>query len=178
MGTVFGAHPASHGKIAGVACHFFADGGNTQCWNSIAGSKVNRAGQVSDCSCFIAIADGHHDGHRVVVGPFVDAVGRRGGAGGRAVDMAVAAAASSQDQVGVAQIIEEARQAQSVHAFIRNRIADLDAGIAESLRILYGGSMNPGNAADLIAQPDIDGALVGGAALQADSFGRIIQFTT
>ena len=66
-------------------------------------------------------------------------------------------------------------QAQSVHAFIRNRIADQDAGIAASLRILYGGSMNPGNAADLIAQPDIDGGLIGGASLKADDFLAIIN---
>jgi triosephosphate isomerase len=66
-------------------------------------------------------------------------------------------------------------QAQSVHAFIRNRIANLDAGIAESLRILYGGSMNPSNAADLIAQPDIDGGLIGGASLKADDFLAIIN---
>ena len=66
-------------------------------------------------------------------------------------------------------------QAQSVHAFIRNRVANLDAGIAESLRILYGGSMNPGNAADLIAQTDIDGGLIGGASLKADDFLAIIN---
>ena len=66
-------------------------------------------------------------------------------------------------------------QAQSVHAFIRNRIANLDAGIAESLRILYGGSMNPSNAADLIAQPDIDGGLIGGASLKAEDFLAIIN---
>jgi triosephosphate isomerase len=66
-------------------------------------------------------------------------------------------------------------QAQNVHAFIRNRIANLDAGIAESLRILYGGSMNPGNAADLIAQPDIDGGLIGGASLKAEDFLAIIN---
>ncbi len=66
-------------------------------------------------------------------------------------------------------------QAQSVHTFIRNRVANRDAGIAESLRILYGGSMNPGNAADLIAQPDIDGGLIGGASLKADDFLAIIN---
>ncbi len=66
-------------------------------------------------------------------------------------------------------------QAQSVHAFIRNKIAGLDAGIAESLQILYGGSMNPGNAAELIAQPDIDGGLIGGASLKADDFLAIIN---
>ena len=61
-------------------------------------------------------------------------------------------------------------QAQEVHAFIRNKIAALDTGVAEGLRILYGGSMNPGNAADLLAQPDIDGGLIGGASLKADDF--------
>lgn len=61
-------------------------------------------------------------------------------------------------------------QAQEVHAFIRNKIAGLDAGIAEGLRILYGGSMNPGNAAELRSQPDIDGGLIGGASLKAEDF--------
>lgn len=62
------------------------------------------------------------------------------------------------------------QQAQEVHAFIRSKIAQQDAGIAEGLRILYGGSMNAGNAADLRAQKDIDGGLIGGASLKADDF--------
>ncbi len=66
-------------------------------------------------------------------------------------------------------------QAQEVHAFIRGKIAALDAGVAEGLRILYGGSMNPGNAAELIAQPDIDGGLIGGASLKADDFLTICK---
>lgn len=61
-------------------------------------------------------------------------------------------------------------QAQEVHALIRNKITQLDAGIAASLRILYGGSVKPGNAATLFAQQDIDGGLIGGAALDAESF--------
>lgn len=61
-------------------------------------------------------------------------------------------------------------QAQEVHAFIRTKIAAQDAGIAEGVRILYGGSMNPGNAAELRAQPDIDGGLIGGASLKAADF--------
>jgi len=61
-------------------------------------------------------------------------------------------------------------QAQEVHAFIRGKIAEQDAGIAEGLRILYGGSMNPGNAAELRSQPDIDGGLIGGASLKPDDF--------
>ena len=60
--------------------------------------------------------------------------------------------------------------AQEVHAYIREKIAGLDAGVAEGLRILYGGSMNAGNAADLMAQPDIDGGLIGGASLKAEDF--------
>lgn len=66
--------------------------------------------------------------------------------------------------------------AQPVHAAIRARIAErFDAETAEGTRILYGGSVKPGNAAELLAQPDIDGALVGGASLKADSFLAIAQ---
>ena len=61
-------------------------------------------------------------------------------------------------------------QAQEVHAMIRARIARDDAGIAAGLRIQYGGSMKPNNAKELMAQPDIDGGLIGGAALVAADF--------
>jgi len=61
-------------------------------------------------------------------------------------------------------------QAEDVHGFIRGRVAAHDATVAEGLRILYGGSMKPGNAAELIAKPDIDGGLIGGAALKAEDF--------
>ncbi|MDP2195462.1 MAG: triose-phosphate isomerase [Rhodocyclaceae bacterium] len=64
-------------------------------------------------------------------------------------------------------------QAQEVHALIRNRVAREDAGVAAGLRILYGGSMKPGNARELMAQPDIDGGLIGGAALVATDFAAI-----
>jgi len=68
-------------------------------------------------------------------------------------------------------------QAQEAHAFIRKLAVDLyEKDIADGLRILYGGSVKPANVDELMAQPDIDGALVGGAALDADSFGRIINF--
>jgi len=61
-------------------------------------------------------------------------------------------------------------QAQEVHAFIRGRLAALDAAVADRVRILYGGSMNAGNAAELLAMPDIDGGLIGGAALKPADF--------
>ena len=61
-------------------------------------------------------------------------------------------------------------QAQQVHAFIRTKLAALDAAVADKVQILYGGSMNPGNAAELLAMPDIDGGLIGGASLKADDF--------
>jgi triosephosphate isomerase (TIM) len=64
-------------------------------------------------------------------------------------------------------------QAQEVHAFIRERIATCSADVAQSLRILYGGSMKPENAAELMAKPDIDGGLIGGAALNAGDFLNI-----
>lgn len=61
-------------------------------------------------------------------------------------------------------------QAQDVHAFLRQRIAGKSAGVAEQMRILYGGSMKPGNAAELMANTDIDGGLIGGASLKASDF--------
>lgn len=61
-------------------------------------------------------------------------------------------------------------QAQEVHAFLRSQLAKEDARIAGSTRIVYGGSVKPGNAAELFAQTDIDGGLIGGAALQAADF--------
>lgn len=68
-------------------------------------------------------------------------------------------------------------QAQEVHGWIRERLASLAGyGVADSLRILYGGSVKPDNVAELMGQTDIDGALVGGASLKADSFERIVRF--
>ena len=61
-------------------------------------------------------------------------------------------------------------QAQDVHAFIRGRLAAASPAVADQVRVLYGGSMNPKNAAELVAQPDIDGGLIGGAALKAADF--------
>jgi triosephosphate isomerase len=61
-------------------------------------------------------------------------------------------------------------QAQSVHAFIRDKISALNVIIADQLRILYGGSVKGSNAAELFAQRDIDGGLVGGASLTAEDF--------
>ena len=62
------------------------------------------------------------------------------------------------------------QQAQSVHAFIRDKISALNVIIADQLRILYGGSVKGSNAAELFAQSDIDGGLVGGASLTAEDF--------
>jgi triosephosphate isomerase len=65
-------------------------------------------------------------------------------------------------------------QAQEVHAFIRGRIGARDARIAAATRILYGGSVKAGNAAELFAMPDVDGGLIGGASLKADEFLTIL----
>jgi triosephosphate isomerase len=68
-------------------------------------------------------------------------------------------------------------QAQEVHQFIRKWIEEnFNTGTANQVRILYGGSVKPDNAADLMSQADIDGALVGGASLKADSFVPIMHF--
>ncbi|HEY5791593.1 MAG TPA: triose-phosphate isomerase [Gammaproteobacteria bacterium] len=66
-------------------------------------------------------------------------------------------------------------QAQAVHAFIRERVAARDAGVAAGLRLLYGGSVKGANAAELFAMPDIDGGLIGGAALDAEEFLTICR---
>ena len=67
-------------------------------------------------------------------------------------------------------------QAQEAHAFVRSLIAELyGADPAAKIRIQYGGSVKPGNAAELMSQPDIDGALIGGAALEPQSFLDIIK---
>ena len=68
-------------------------------------------------------------------------------------------------------------QAQEAHAFIRSLVAGLyDQGVAGAIRILYGGSVKPENVKGLMSRPDIDGALVGGASLKADSFAAIVNF--
>jgi triosephosphate isomerase len=67
--------------------------------------------------------------------------------------------------------------AQEAVTFIRRRLADAaGAEAAEAVRILYGGSVRPDNIDELMAQPDIDGVLVGGASLKVDSFARIVRF--
>ena len=64
--------------------------------------------------------------------------------------------------------------AQEACALIRSLLRELGGDVADAIRIQYGGSVNPGNAADLLAQPDIDGALVGGASLKADQFAAVV----
>jgi triosephosphate isomerase len=68
-----------------------------------------------------------------------------------------------------------AQQAQDVHAFIRGKLAALEAGVAGGLRILYGGSVKASNAKEIFAQPDVDGGLIGGASLQAEEFLAIAR---
>jgi len=69
------------------------------------------------------------------------------------------------------------QQAEEVHAFIREQLGQItNRQVSEEVRIQYGGSVNPDNISDLMVQPDIDGALVGGASLKAESFSRIVKF--
>jgi triosephosphate isomerase len=68
-------------------------------------------------------------------------------------------------------------QAQEVHRYIRDWLAkNLGPDVRDAVRILYGGSVKPDNISELIAQPDIDGALIGGASLKADSFFSIVRY--
>jgi triosephosphate isomerase (TIM) len=101
-----------------------------------------------------------------IVGEQLDAVVRHSGIG------ALAAAVVAYEPVwaiGTGRTATPA-QAQAVHAFIRGKLAAVDATIASSLRVLYGGSVKPANAAELFAQADIDGGLIGGASLVAEDF--------
>ena len=67
-------------------------------------------------------------------------------------------------------------QAQETHAFIRSLLVKMfDETVARRVRIQYGGSVKPANARELMSQPDVDGALVGGASLEARSFGDIVK---
>jgi triosephosphate isomerase len=67
-------------------------------------------------------------------------------------------------------------QAQEAHAFVRGVLAEVfDGTIAQGIRIQYGGSMKPDNAVELMAQPDVDGGLIGGASLQPESFFAIVS---
>jgi triosephosphate isomerase len=69
-----------------------------------------------------------------------------------------------------------AEQAQEAHAFIRRTLGEIsDEAAADKIRIQYGGSVKPDNARTLMTQPDIDGALVGGASLDPRSFAQIVQ---
>ena len=68
-------------------------------------------------------------------------------------------------------------QAQETHEYIRSLMNQtFDKALAQSVRILYGGSVKPANVSELMAMPDIDGALVGGASLDAESFSQIVKF--
>jgi triosephosphate isomerase (TIM) len=69
----------------------------------------------------------------------------------------------------------EPEQAQEVHACIRSCLAEISTDLAADVRVIYGGSVNPQNAQGLFAMPDIDGALVGGASLEFESFFKIGQ---
>jgi triosephosphate isomerase (TIM) len=76
--------------------------------------------------------------------------------------------------IGTGQVATPA-QAQEAVAFVRALVQDRDSAAGEAVRILYGGSLKPDNAAELLALPDVDGALVGGASLEAASFAKIVE---
>jgi len=76
--------------------------------------------------------------------------------------------------IGTGKVASPA-QAQEVHQAIRERLRAVDPETAEAMRILYGGSMKPQNAQELLAQPDIDGGLIGGASLDAAAFASIVK---
>lgn len=66
-------------------------------------------------------------------------------------------------------------EAQEVHGMIRQRLREISAELADATRILYGGSLSPKNAKELLAAEDVDGGLIGGAALKADDFAKVVE---
>ena len=73
-------------------------------------------------------------------------------------------------------VVASPDQAQEMHKFIRDLLVDLfNAQVADDMTILYGGSCKPSNAAELFANPDVDGGLIGGAALKAEDFLAIVN---
>ena len=76
--------------------------------------------------------------------------------------------------LAVAAMMPTPAQAQEMHAFLRDKVADVDSGAAQRLRIVYGGSVNPDNAGELFAKEDIDGGLVGGAGLDPVKFSAVV----
>ncbi|MBD3177426.1 MAG: triose-phosphate isomerase [Armatimonadia bacterium] len=76
--------------------------------------------------------------------------------------------------IGTGETCDSA-EAQRVCKLIRDTVAGIDSSAAEAMRVQYGGSVKPDNAEELLGQPDIDGALVGGASLKADSFAAIVR---
>jgi triosephosphate isomerase len=76
--------------------------------------------------------------------------------------------------IGTGQVATP-EQAQEAVAFVRALVADFDKGAGAAVRVLYGGSLKPDNAPELLGLPDVDGALVGGASLEADPFAQIIE---
>ncbi len=101
---------------------------------------------------------------------------------GRQLDVVLATLKSGHEKITVAYepvwaigtgLTASPEQAQEVHAFIRKQLAAHSADLADTVRILYGGSVKAANAAELFAQPDIDGGLVGGASLDAEEFAAI-----
>jgi triosephosphate isomerase len=72
-------------------------------------------------------------------------------------------------------LVATAEQAQEAIAFVRALVEDRDKAAGSAVRILYGGSLKPDNAPELLALPDVDGALVGGASLEPGSFAKIVE---
>jgi triosephosphate isomerase len=75
--------------------------------------------------------------------------------------------------IGTGQVATP-EQAQEAIAFVRALVGDRSSEAAERIRVLYGGSVKPDNSAEILGQPDVDGALVGGASTDADDFGEIV----
>ena len=130
---------------------------------------ARRAGLIPIVCVGETLAERERGATEEVVGRQLDAVIGAGGASGLA---GAVVAYEPVWAIGTGRTASPA-QAQEVHVFIRQRIGAVDRATAAALPLLYGGSVKPANAAELFAQPDVDGGLIGGAALVADDFVAI-----
>ena len=130
-----------------------------------------------DMNVILCIGETLEEFEKQLVGPVCAVQLKKGLAGIEAKDMdKVTIAYEPVWAIGTGKVATP-EIAQSVHETIRSILKDMyGEKIADETRVLYGGSVSPDSVDGLVAKPDIDGALVGGASLDADSFGRIINF--
>jgi triosephosphate isomerase (TIM) len=182
-------HPEPQGAFTGeVSAAMLVDAG---CSHVIVGHSERRQ-LFGDTDEFVArkVAAAQQAGLRPIVCVGETLAEREGGRTAEVVQRQIDGSLASADRARAADLIvayepvwaigtgrtATPQMAQEAHALIRKRLAERFGSAADAIRILYGGSVKPDNARTLLAEPDIDGALVGGASLDPESFYAIVRF--